>query len=68
MRTASDRKRGIQWTFTTSLEDLDFADDLALLSHRIQDMNNKTWVFRCEGRPEGQCHQDKVDVYWYQTW
>ena len=41
-RTAFDRKRGIQWTFTTSLEDLDFADDLALLSHRIQDMRDKT--------------------------
>ena len=41
-RTAFDKKRGIQWTFTTSLEDLDFADDLALLSHRIQDMRDKT--------------------------
>ena len=34
--------RGIQWTFTTSVEDLDFADDMALLSHRIQDMRDKT--------------------------
>ena len=42
MRTAFDRKRGTQWTFTTSLEDLDFADDLVLLSHRIQDMRDKT--------------------------
>ena len=40
-RTAFDRKRGIQWTFTTSLEDLDLADDLALLSHRVQDMRDK---------------------------
>ena len=23
---------------------------------------------RCEGRPEDQCHQDKVNAYWYQTW
>ena len=22
---------------------------------------------RCKGRPEDQCHQDKADVYWYQT-
>ena len=36
IRTAFDRKRGIQWTFTASLEDLHFADDLVLLSHRIQ--------------------------------
>ena len=41
-RTAFDRKRGIQRTFMISLEDLDFADDLALLSHRIQDMRDKT--------------------------
>jgi len=31
-------RRGIQWSFMTSLEDLDFSDDLALLSHRIQDI------------------------------
>ncbi|KAL9986099.1 hypothetical protein ACROYT_G000178 [Oculina patagonica] len=43
-RTAFDRKRGIQWTFTTSLEDFDFSDDLALLSYRIQDIRNKTWA------------------------
>ena len=36
IRTAFHRKRGIQWTFTASLEDLHFADDLVLLSHRIQ--------------------------------
>ena len=41
-RTAFDRKRGIQWTFTTLLEDLDFSDDLALLSHRIQDVRDTT--------------------------
>ena len=44
MRTAFDRKRGIQWTFTTSLDDPDFADDLVPLSHRIQDMRDKTWA------------------------
>nr|KAG5710457.1 hypothetical protein BaRGS_022275 [Batillaria attramentaria] len=33
--------RGIQWTRTRKLEDLDFADDLALLSHRLQDMQAK---------------------------
>ena len=62
-RTAFDRKRGIQWTFMTSLEDLDFANDLALLSHRIQDMS--LGDTRYEGRPEDQCHQDKVNAYWY---
>ena len=37
---------GIQWSLTTSLEDLDFADDLALLSHRIQDMRDKTQALK----------------------
>ena len=41
-RTAFARRLGIQWSLTTSLEDLGFAYDLALLSHRIQDMKDKT--------------------------
>ena len=40
-KTAFNRKGGIQWTFTTSLEDLDFANNLALLSHRKQDMRDR---------------------------
>ena len=35
------RGEGIQWTFTTKREDLDFADDLALPAHRLQDMQQK---------------------------
>ena len=35
-------KNGIQWTLKTQLEDLDFADDLALLSHNQQQMQEKT--------------------------
>jgi hypothetical protein len=34
---ASDGK-GIQWTLMKKLEDLDFADDLAMLAHRLQHM------------------------------
>ena len=34
--------RGIQWNFAQRLEDLDFADDLALLSHSLKDMRDKT--------------------------
>ena len=30
--TTADRPRGIQWTLFCQLEDLDFADDFALLS------------------------------------
>nr|KAG5689255.1 hypothetical protein BaRGS_006375 [Batillaria attramentaria] len=42
MRQATDSKRtGIQWTFSKQLEDLDFADDIALLSHKQQDAQEK---------------------------
>ena len=34
-------------------EDLVFADDLALLSHRIQDMRDKTWAFEVQGAKVG---------------
>ena len=40
-----EEKRGIRWTLTTALEDLDFADDIALLSHKRQDMQTKTSKF-----------------------
>ena len=33
IRTREDEPRGIRWTLFSSLEDLDFADDPALLSH-----------------------------------
>ena len=32
--------RGIQWQLMQRLEDLEYADDLALLTHRLQDMPN----------------------------
>ena len=35
-------RTGIQWTLTSHLEDLDFADDLALLSHSHNHMQEKT--------------------------
>ena len=40
--TTSDRKNGIQWTLLTQLDDLDFADYLALLSHNHKQMQDKT--------------------------
>ena len=48
-RTAFDRKRGIQWSLTASLEDFDFADDLALMSDRMQDMRDKTRALEEQG-------------------
>ena len=41
-RATSEASRGIRWNFMTVLEDLDFADDIALLSSKIQDLKDKT--------------------------
>ena len=41
-RTTEDTSRGIRWTLFTKLDDLDFADDLALLSHTQQHIQEKT--------------------------
>ena len=35
------RYNGIQWTMFNQLDDLDFADDIALLSHSHQQMQEK---------------------------
>ena len=43
MRTVTDGKRkGLQWSLTTTLEDLDYADDIGLLSNRHQDIQAKS--------------------------
>ena len=42
MRHATiSRRNGIQWTLLEQLDDLDFADDIALLSHNQQQMQEK---------------------------
>ena len=46
--TTADKPRGIQWTLFSKLEDLDFADDLALLSsshNHIQEKTNRLCRF-----------------------
>ena len=40
--TTTGRNNGIQRTLWTQLDDLDFADDLALLSHNNSQMQDKT--------------------------
>ena len=40
--TTTGRNNGIQWTLWTQLDDLDFADDLALLSHNHSQVQDKT--------------------------
>lgn len=43
MRAVTNQKRnGIHWTLWSQLDDLDSADDLALLSHNHQQMQEKT--------------------------
>jgi len=41
-RTMEGRRTGIQWKFTSILEDLDFADNIALLSSRYVGIRDKT--------------------------
>ena len=41
-RTDIGVKSGIIWTFTESLADLDFADDISLLAHSHRDIQSKT--------------------------
>ena len=41
-KTTKDKSRGIRWKITSKLEDLDFADDFALLSHTHQHIQDKT--------------------------
>jgi hypothetical protein len=40
-KTAYKEPKDIQWTLRTRLEDLDFADDICMLSHRYQDMQHQ---------------------------
>ncbi|KAK2154488.1 hypothetical protein NP493_2181g00005 [Ridgeia piscesae] len=41
-KTTSDKPRGIQWTLFSQLQDLDFADDLAFLSVKLDHLQEKT--------------------------
>ena len=37
-----DHPKGLQWTFAKTLEDLDFADDIGLLSHYFKHKQEKS--------------------------
>ena len=41
-RTTEGRRTGIRWKLTSVLQDLDFADDITLLSSRYVDIEDKT--------------------------
>lgn len=52
-RTTEDTPRGIRWSLFSTLEDLDFADDLALLSHTHQHIQEKTSRLQTFGQQVG---------------
>ena len=54
MRQSTEgEKTSIQWTFARQLEDLDFADDISLLSHRQQDAQEKLGRVTAEAEKTG---------------
>ena len=52
-RTTEDTPRGIRWKLFSTLDDLDFADDLALLSHTHQHIQDKTSRLATYGKQIG---------------
>lgn len=53
MKKAMNRRRGIQWGLTDRLEDLDFADDLCLLTNSFKDMEAKLNDLKTEASEVG---------------
>ncbi|VDP37357.1 unnamed protein product [Schistosoma margrebowiei] len=69
MKTStSEGKHGIQWTAQNQLNDLDFADDLALLSHTHEQMQMKTTSVAAVATSVGlKIHEVKTKVLKYNT-
>ncbi|VDP22393.1 unnamed protein product [Schistosoma margrebowiei] len=69
MKTStSEGKHGIQWTAENQLDDLDFADDLALLSHTHEQMQIKTASVAAVSASVGlSIHKGKTKVLKYNT-
>ncbi|VDO50292.1 unnamed protein product [Schistosoma margrebowiei] len=69
MKTStSEGKHGIQWTSRMQLDDLDFADDLALLSQTQQQMQKKTNSVAAASAAVGlNIHKGKSKVLRYNT-
>ena len=61
--TTAGGRNGIQWTLWTQLEDLDFADDLALLSHSHHQMQSKTTKLARTSKQVGlNIHRGKTKI------
>ncbi|VDP18586.1 unnamed protein product [Schistosoma margrebowiei] len=69
MKTStSEGKHGIQWTSGMQLDDLDFADDLSLLSQTQQQMQEKTTSVAAASAAVGlNIHKGKSKVLRYNT-
>ncbi|VDP31752.1 unnamed protein product [Schistosoma curassoni] len=69
MKTStSEGKHGIQWTARIQLDDLDFADDLALLSQTQQQMQEKTTIVTAVSTAVGlSIHKGKSKILRYNT-
>lgn len=52
-KTTDNKRRGIEWGITNLLEDLDYADDICLLSHTRADMQAKLNDLRDEAAKTG---------------
>ena len=60
-RTNIGVKIGIIWTFTYSLDDMDFADDISLLAHIHNDIQSKTEKMVRNGAKVGlHVNKDKI--------
>ena len=67
-RTVSGEQSGIRWNFTTKLEDLDFADDLALISSKYQDIQRKTTNLKSSAERIGlKIHARKTKIMRFNT-
>lgn len=61
--TTEQRKNGIQWTLWTQLEDLGFADDVALVSHGHHQMQDKTTTLAATSSQAGlDVHKGKTKI------
>ncbi|VDO72332.1 unnamed protein product [Schistosoma curassoni] len=69
MKTStSEGKHGIQWTSRMQLDELDFADDLALLLHTQQQMQEKTTNVAAASAAVGlNIHKGKSKILRYNT-
>ncbi|VDP61557.1 unnamed protein product [Schistosoma curassoni] len=68
MKTStSEGKHGIQWASRMQLDDLDFADDLALLSQTQQQMQKTNSVAAASAAVGLNIHKGKCKILQYNT-